>query len=197
MALQTSVECTLGTAHEVSKKLAKRRARAKARATAKGRKNVGANVEDSDGSSSELPMTDEHRAFIAVFGSGKKNRGDPITANKVLCDYATQFPKGAKANTKQRMTSNFFLTSYTHPKGTRHAKKSRSVKQKMNSEAFVCAMENKRKWKAQRADEVWRELDIPENYADNYGPHLTLSAFRSRRTSCAKIGRTRRWRTSR
>lgn len=68
------------------------------------------------------------------------------------------------------MSSDFFLTSYMEAKGARHAKKQTSRRAKLDYEAFVCAMETKRKWKAQRADVVWRELDTAANFADNHGP---------------------------
>lgn len=77
-----------GQEEKVRRKLMKRKTKAKSKA----KKNTDA----SDTSSSELPMTDEHRAFVAIFGEGKRNKGDPITANRVLCEFATKFPKGGK-----------------------------------------------------------------------------------------------------
>lgn len=75
----------------------------------------------------------------------------------MLCEFAARFPKGGKSNTKKRMPNNFFLTSYMELKGTRSAKKQRSARAKMDYEAFVYAMESRRKWKPQRAGAVWRE----------------------------------------
>ena len=159
-----------GKEQKVKKKLMKRRARAKAQAQQR-RKSKGKSDEASKQSSdsSEMPMTDEHKAFIGIFGEGKRNKGDQMTANRVLLDYAAKFPKGAKANTKKR-GSDFLLTNYMQAKGIAMRKRTRSSRPKMDYEAFVMEMKNRRGWHSQRADLQWKQLDTPENFADDNGP---------------------------
>ena len=115
-------------------------AQAQQRRKSKG-KSDEASKQSSD--SSEMPMTDEHKAFIGIFGEGKRNKGDQMTANRVLLDYAAKFPKGAKANTKKR-GSDFLLTNYMQAKGIAMRKRTRSSRPKMDYEAFVMEMKNRR-----------------------------------------------------
>eukprot|EP00974_Lingulodinium_polyedra_P109073 10554919-Lingulodinium_polyedra.AAC.1 len=49
-------------------------------------------------------------------------------------------------------------------------KNTRSSRPQMDYEAFVIEMKNRRGRHSQRADAQWKQLDTPENYADDNGP---------------------------
>ena len=175
-----STKPPLGMEQKVEKKLMKRRARVEAQAQQR-RKSKGKSDEASKQSSdsSGMPKTDEDKAFIGTFGEGKRNKGDPMTANRVLLDYAARFPKGAKANAKKR-GSDFLPTSYmqANSKGIAMRKRTRSSRPKMDYEAFVMEMKNRRGWHSKRADAQWKQLDTPENLADDNGPKLLSKRLR-------------------
>lgn len=68
----------LGQEQKVRKKLLQRKAKAKTKA-----KSGNLNPDESASSSSEMPMTDEHRGFVSIFGEGKENKGDQSRALRV------------------------------------------------------------------------------------------------------------------
>ena len=82
--------------------------------------------------------------------------GSPIIAHKTLCDYVDQFPEGEKKSRGGNARGCVILTQYLHRTGARHSRKSRAGKRKMDYEAFIVAMEQRRKWPAKRADAIWK-----------------------------------------
>ena len=127
----------------------------------KKRGKAGQAQEETDEEDSDLEnMTDEHKAFLAIFGS-RARPGDPMVANQVILDYCAMFPSGEEKTTKCR--GKLQLTSYTISSGTRHAKRQKRIRVKMDYEAFITAMKRDRQWDASKADAKWKALDIPDN----------------------------------
>ncbi len=108
----------------------------KKKAKPAGKKKVGA--ESASSSSTDAQMTEEHKAFIKIFGD-RKNPGDQTLANKVLLEYCENFPEAEEKSTKCR--GKVQLTSYVIKTGARHAKRTVKGKRKMDYEAFCTAME--------------------------------------------------------
>ena len=146
----------------------KRTEKVKNKTSKKKKGKAGQAQDETDEEDSDQEMqTDEHKAFSAIFGS-RTTPGDPMVANQVILDYCAMFPSGEEKTTKCR--GKLQLTNYTISAGTRHTKRQKRTRVKMDYEAFVTAMKRDRQWDALKADAKWKALDVPDNFVDNNGP---------------------------
>ena len=103
-----------------------------------------------------------------IFGDGRKDLGNPMLANQVLIDHCLEFPECQE--NKRVPRGKIQLTRYVNVKGFRNSKTKRRRRRKMDYEAFVTSMQLNRGLPAVKSDAKWRELDTPQNYADDRGP---------------------------
>ena len=134
----------------------------------------------AESGSTRANPTENHAAFMRIFGDGKSDPGTPSIADKVLVDYVSEHPGGsAKRGTKR---GSVCLTTYEHSTGTVKRRTDEKFRAKYDKEAFICAMKTSRNWCDKRAESHWNLLlRDASNYCDEGGPpwsttHLYIPA---------------------
>ena len=71
----------------------------------KSQKRGPAAEQDEESDDDGEQMTDEHKAYIAIFGD-RKSKGNELLANQILCTFLKEFPEGKEKKRQSVVTSH-------------------------------------------------------------------------------------------